>query len=108
MAGVAAAGRAAAANRMGLIRRGRSRRCSALRLCRLRGPLLGFWLGKEVLVAENGGKNQQHEGHRGAEIAATTAAAGTLRLQIGILNFGQRMLSYRSEGQAAGLPLFLW
>jgi hypothetical protein len=43
------------------------------------------------LIAEDGGEHQQHEKHGAAHIAAATTATGTLRLEIGILNFGQRL-----------------
>src|SRR5208282_4002612 len=45
---------------------------------------------EEELVAEDGGHGKQHKGHGGTHIAAATA--GPLRLQIGILYFGQRIL----------------
>ncbi len=64
-------------------------------------------LGEEVLIAEEGGEYKEHEGHGGAHIT-TTAAAGTLRLQIGIVNFGQRKLPIVCRGQPAGQPLYLW
>jgi hypothetical protein len=67
----------------------------------------GLGLVEEVLIAEKGGEHNEHKGHGGAHVATTTAA-GALRLQIGIVNFGQRRLPIVSRGQPAGQPLYLW
>jgi hypothetical protein len=72
----------------------------------LRGRLLvGLGLGKKVLVAKDGGHGQEHEGHGGAHIAPTTTA-GALRLKIGILYFGQRILPIGWKRQPVGHHFF--
>ena len=73
------------------------------------GRLL-FRLGlvEEVLIAEKSGEHNQHKGHSGAHVATATTTAGALRLQIGIVNFGQRKLPIVSRGQPTGRPLYLW
>jgi len=60
---------------------------------RLRRRLLLLRLGlhEKVLIAKEDREYQEQEAHRGAHIASTTAAASSLVLQIGIVNFGQRL-----------------
>jgi hypothetical protein len=53
--------------------------------------LIRLGLHEKVLVTEDNGHGKKHEGHGGAHIASTTTA-GPLRLKIGILYFGQRIL----------------
>jgi hypothetical protein len=81
-----------------------------LRLLCLCGRLLILLgLGEEVLITKENGQDQQHEGHGGAHIAATTAApARPLRLQIGIVNFGQRILPIVRKERLVGPALLLW
>ncbi len=97
--GCAEAATAGACSRCGL--RGRRGRLGLRWECCL---LVRLGLGEEVLVAEEDGQHQEHEGHGGAHIAATTAA-GPLRLQIGILNFGQRILPIVGKGSPQGRRL---
>jgi hypothetical protein len=86
--------------------RGLSGRRDGLRLSGNGLLLFRLGLGEEVLVAKEGGDHNEHEGHGGAHVAATTA--GALRLQIGIVNFGQRKLPIVCEGRPVGQPLYLW
>jgi hypothetical protein len=63
--------------------------------------LVRLGLHEKELVAEEDGHGKEHEGHGGAHIAPTTTA-GPLRLKIGILNFGQRILPIRWKRQPVG------
>ena len=105
--GVALEGCAAAAVGAGAWR-GLSGRRDGLRLSDSGRLILRLGLGEEVLVAKESGEDNEHHCHGGAHIATTTAAAGPLRLQIWIVNFGQRKLPIVSRGQPAGPLLYLW
>ena len=78
---------------------------------RLRGLLLGLlrWRGRgglgllEILETKDDGEAHKHHDEERLHVAATTAGAAwtTLRLQIGILKFGQRL---RPVSQTLGRP----
>jgi hypothetical protein len=68
----------------------------------LRGLLLvRLGLREEVLVTKDGGHDQERESHGGAHIAPATTAR-PLRLKIGILYFGQRILPIGWKRQPLG------
>jgi hypothetical protein len=75
-----------------------------------RNRLLGL---DEELIAEKGDEGDKGKEQCAAHIAAATAGTAALRLQIGILNFGQRILpvgfcSQNLEKEAVRPPLLLW
>ena len=82
--------------------RGLRGRRGGLRLSDSGRLILWLGLGEEVLVAKERGEHNEHHCHGGAHIAPTTTASGALRLQIGIVNFGQRKLPIVLEGSPQG------
>ena len=50
------------------------------------------WASRSTGKPRKHGKHRKHDDEHGAHIAATATAAGALRLKIGILKFGQRLL----------------
>ena len=88
--------------------------CGSCRLLRLRLGLRGGRSNgrgglEKVLVAQENNEHERGERQRGAHIAAAaTAAAGALRLKIGIANFGQRILPVVKRRHAVRQPLVLW
>jgi hypothetical protein len=87
--------------------------CLLLRLLVLRSRLIRCRLVRcrllEVLIDHEGREGQKCEEDQAAKIAAAgAAAAGTLRLEIGITNFWQRVLPVLKEWRTEREPLFLW
>ncbi len=93
---------------------GRSRHLRGLGRLGLRQSL--GWRGQsrfgleKILIAEQGNEGQHADNQGAAHVAAaaSTAAAGALRLKIGIAKFWQRVLPIVKRRQTVGPPLVLW